>query len=75
MPDNVFGLSPARDARNLCRQRNGVVQRTPHRRAAFAVPTPSIGASVCAAHLFFMRKFANGVFASASNVREQALQR
>jgi hypothetical protein len=40
-----------------------------------AVLPPSIRASVCAAHLSFMRKFANGVFAGALNVRRQALQR
>jgi hypothetical protein len=54
-------------------KRRGVMN--PHRRAAFAVLTPSIIASVCAAYLSFMRKFAKGVFVSALNVREQALQR
>jgi hypothetical protein len=39
------------------------------------VLTPSIRASVCAAHVSFMRKFANGVFVKALNVRRQALQR
>jgi hypothetical protein len=43
--------------------------------AACAVLTPSIRASVCAAHLSFMRSFANGVFVRALQVRPQALQR
>src|ERR1700683_1945307 len=59
MPANDLGLSPARESRSRCLQRNAVVECTPHRRAACAVLTPSIIASVCAVHLSFMRKFAN----------------
>src|ERR1700722_13886845 len=72
MPLKAFGLSPDSAARNLCRQRHGVVGCTSQRCAACAKLTPSIMASVCAVHLSFMRNFANGVFVSALKVRRQA---
>src|SRR3954451_9999361 len=69
MPDNTSGLSPAKEARNRCLQRNAVVSSTSHRSAALAMLTPSIMASACAGHLSFMRKPASGVFVRALKVR------
>jgi hypothetical protein len=63
IPVNALGLSPAREARNLCLQRNAVHAAPLHRLSG---ADTVVMALVCAAHLSFMRKFANGVFVRES---------
>ena len=75
IPVSLVGLSTAGAARNRFRQRNAVLNATPHRLADLARVSPLIMACAWSAQRSFFRSLASDVPVNALKLRRQSTHR